>query len=485
MSLELKRQKKRKKAGLFLKVTTALLLLTTIPFPASATTDINTVFHVYIDDTYAGVISDKEVVNKAVIEVIEENQEQYEDLHLQLGNKITYIPEQVFWLNANNEAVSNKIEELGTVKALVTAITADDEQIAYLKDINTAESVVETIQTQYVPKEDLEAFNEQQQNAQTMMAMSTVTKEETDKSLPSGILNIATKENLKYEVVAVDPDEVMSSKDAVQLLKKGTLEEKTHIVKEGEVFGRIAAKYGLTNQQLEDINKGVTEESILQIGQELNVLVTKPLLNVLVEKEVYKEEAVGFETEVVENSSLPKGETRVKQQGKNGKSGITYKIVEQNGKEIKKEVLDEKVISKPVKKIIEKGTKVIPSRGTGSFTWPTNGGYISSVQGQRWGKLHKGIDIARPSNYTIKAADHGIVVFAGWHGGYGNKIIIDHQNGYRTVYAHLRSISVSKGQKVEKGSKIGIMGSTGDSTGTHLHFEIYKNGALKNPLSYF
>src|SRR5690606_14548741 len=132
MSLELKRQKKRKKAGLFLKVTTALLLLTTIPFPASATTDINTVFHVYIDDTYAGVvddgngivvkrsnavvtlrnnpaflttipfpasattdintvfhvyiddtyagvISDKEVVNKAVIEVIEENQEQYED----------------------------------------------------------------------------------------------------------------------------------------------------------------------------------------------------------------------------------------------------------------------------------------------------------------------------------------------------------------------------------------------------------------------
>jgi murein DD-endopeptidase MepM/ murein hydrolase activator NlpD len=105
--------------------------------------------------------------------------------------------------------------------------------------------------------------------------------------------------------------------------------------------------------------------------------------------------------------------------------------------------------------------------------------------GYRWSRLHKGIDIARPSNRTIKAADNGIVVSAGWDsGGYGNKIIIDHQNGYRTVYAHLASISVSVGQTVQEGSKIGVMGSTGDSTGVHLHFEVYKNGRLENPLSH-
>ena len=114
--------------------------------------------------------------------------------------------------------------------------------------------------------------------------------------------------------------------------------------------------------------------------------------------------------------------------------------------------------------------------------WPASGGYVSSKMGYRWGKMHKGIDIARPSNYTIKSADNGVVVSAGYDGGYGNKVVIDHQNGYRTVYAHLASISVSSGQTVPSGSKIGVMGSTGDSTGIHLHFEVYKNGSRVDPL---
>ena len=122
---------------------------------------------------------------------------------------------------------------------------------------------------------------------------------------------------------------------------------------------------------------------------------------------------------------------------------------------------------------------MIPSRGEGRFAWPTVGGYISSPMGYRWGKMHKGIDIARPSNRTIKAADNGVVVFAGWDsGGYGNKIIIDHRNGFRTLYAHMSSLKVSVGQTVSKGSAIGIMGATGDATGVHLHFEVYKNGGL-------
>jgi murein DD-endopeptidase MepM/ murein hydrolase activator NlpD len=142
------------------------------------------------------------------------------------------------------------------------------------------------------------------------------------------------------------------------------------------------------------------------------------------------------------------------------------------------------VLTEPVPHIVVKGTKEIPSRGTGNLAWPTVGGYISSEQGQRWGRFHKGIDIARPSNRTIKAADNGKVVSAGYDGGYGNKIVIDHQNGLRTVYAHLDSIGVSVGQTVSQGSAIGVMGSTGNSTGVHLHFEVYKNGALQNPSNY-
>ncbi len=83
------------------------------------------------------------------------------------------------------------------------------------------------------------------------------------------------------------------------------------------------------------------------------------------------------------------------------------------------------------------------------------------------------------------AADNGTVSTAGWHRDYGNHIIIDHDNGYKTLYAHLASMSVSKGDVVQKGDSIGVMGTTGSSTGIHLHFEIIKNGKVINPSSYF
>jgi murein DD-endopeptidase MepM/ murein hydrolase activator NlpD len=107
---------------------------------------------------------------------------------------------------------------------------------------------------------------------------------------------------------------------------------------------------------------------------------------------------------------------------------------------------------------------------------------MTSGYGERWGRAHKGIDLV--GSKTIKAADNGRVTFAGVKSGYGNVIIIDHNNGYETLYGHLKSISVKEGATVEKGQKIGVMGNTGHSTGVHLHFEVMKNGNNVNPLSY-
>ncbi|HZW68323.1 MAG TPA: peptidoglycan DD-metalloendopeptidase family protein [Pseudogracilibacillus sp.] len=120
--------------------------------------------------------------------------------------------------------------------------------------------------------------------------------------------------------------------------------------------------------------------------------------------------------------------------------------------------------------------------------WPTSGGYISSTFGQRWGKMHKGIDIARTDRSTsppIAAAESGTVERAGDSGnGYGNMVIINHGNGLKTLYAHMSSLNVKVGQKVERGQKLGVMGATGNSTGIHLHFEVHKNGSPKNPIAY-
>ncbi|MFH1244079.1 MAG: peptidoglycan DD-metalloendopeptidase family protein [bacterium] len=117
---------------------------------------------------------------------------------------------------------------------------------------------------------------------------------------------------------------------------------------------------------------------------------------------------------------------------------------------------------------------------TGSFAWPTFG---KITQPFRW--YHKGSDIANDTGTSVVAADSGRVVTAGWTNvGYGNHIIIDHENGYQTLYGHLSQISVVVGQKVARGSQIGLMGSTGRSTGSHLHFEIRTAGGNQDPLGY-
>ncbi|MBC8342509.1 MAG: peptidoglycan DD-metalloendopeptidase family protein [Bacteroidetes bacterium] len=127
---------------------------------------------------------------------------------------------------------------------------------------------------------------------------------------------------------------------------------------------------------------------------------------------------------------------------------------------------------------------------SGKLLWPSAGPLLSGF-GYRihpilgTNRLHAGIDIGSPYGTSVKAAAGGKVIQAGYFGGYGYSIIIYHGGGYATWYAHLSSINVSLGQMVERGSVIGRVGSTGFSTGPHLHFEIRINGAPQNPMGYF
>jgi murein DD-endopeptidase MepM/ murein hydrolase activator NlpD len=119
-------------------------------------------------------------------------------------------------------------------------------------------------------------------------------------------------------------------------------------------------------------------------------------------------------------------------------------------------------------------------KGSGRFAWPTQG-----LLSQRFWSGHLGIDIASRTGVPVLAADDGYVVMAGrdtW--GYGNQIVIDHGNGYLTRYAHLQTILIKAGQSVKKQQKIGTMGTTGRSTGPHLHFEVIQGGVRRNPLGF-
>lgn len=129
---------------------------------------------------------------------------------------------------------------------------------------------------------------------------------------------------------------------------------------------------------------------------------------------------------------------------------------------------------------------------SGTFTWPLPG-YTNNSSAYGWRthpifgtrKFHKGEDIPAPTGTTIVAAASGTVTTAGWVSGYGNYTVINHGGGVMTAYGHQSAINVSVGQTVTAGQAIGAVGSTGNSTGPHLHFEVYVNGSTQNPMSYF
>ncbi|HAJ94827.1 MAG TPA: hypothetical protein DCP02_01215, partial [Actinobacteria bacterium] len=116
--------------------------------------------------------------------------------------------------------------------------------------------------------------------------------------------------------------------------------------------------------------------------------------------------------------------------------------------------------------------------------WPTWGTITGVFNERRYGHYHKGLDIANSTGTPISSTAAGVVIYAGWHGGYGKKIIVYHGFGYTTVYAHLSKMSVAVGDEVEKGEIIGTMGNTGRSTGPHLHYEVLVDGIPNNPKNF-
>ncbi len=134
--------------------------------------------------------------------------------------------------------------------------------------------------------------------------------------------------------------------------------------------------------------------------------------------------------------------------------------------------------SQPVASVAVTG----PSGG-GPLAWPVSGP-VTSGFGMRWGRLHEGIDIMVPSGTPVGASASGTVIYAGWLGGYGNLVVVDHGGGLATAYAHNSSFAAGVGQTVETGTVIAYSGNTGNSSGPHVHFEVRVNGSAVDPLGY-
>jgi murein DD-endopeptidase MepM/ murein hydrolase activator NlpD len=130
-------------------------------------------------------------------------------------------------------------------------------------------------------------------------------------------------------------------------------------------------------------------------------------------------------------------------------------------------------------------TRPRPESSGGGWTHPHPGAYSSSCYGPRWGSFHAGVDLVRSHRASVKSAHSGTVVQVGWNGGYGRSVVVNHGR-YYTLYGHLDSVTVRTGQSVRAGQEVGKQGTTGDSTGSHLHFEVWDNGWYRrtNPASF-
>jgi len=378
-------------------------------------------------------------------------------------------PQWVYKGQSQDDEVLRTLNEAVDVTVQGVELVIDGKAVAVLTDEKSIDQLLSTYQERYA--------GGLSRTAQTDRS-SRSNREGQAKMKEVGFVQAVTT-----RPVTVKPDEVMQPYQVAEIIEAGAMAERKHTVQSGDSLWSIASRYDTTVKELLALNPGVTENTLLQLGQEIVVKAKEPLLSVRAVEEVTETQPVPYKTEYVDEPKMYKGEQKVIRQGKNGSKRVTYEVTKINGRIEAKRAVAEEVVEEPVNQVIAKGTKVVAARGTGQFRWPTNGGYVSSRYGKRGGRLHAGIDIARPSNYNIVAADNGRVVFAGWDGNYGYCIIIDHNNGYKTRYAHLSSIKVKVGQAVERGQTIGVMGSTGRSTGTHLHFEVIKNGRTINPLS--
>ena len=292
---------------------------------------------------------------------------------------------------------------------------------------------------------------------------------------------------IKQEYVA--SEEIMNLGYIAETLYSTKTAEVTYEVKRGDTWSEIAEEHGLTNKELLALNPGY-DINKLQIGEVLTLSASVPYLTMtVVQQERYVDE-VNYDIEYTDDASMYKGDYKVTSAGEYGAADVVANVTYVNGEEIERTILSSVTLKEPVTEQRLQGTKERPNwYPTGTFRWPTTGRITSYFGGRKspggiGSTNHKGIDIANSYGTAIYAADGGKVTYAGWMSGYGYLVRIDHLNGYVTYYGHNSKLLVSAGQTVYKGQQIAKMGSTGNSTGNHCHFEVRYNGVAKNPLNF-
>ena len=356
----------------------------------------------------------------------------------------------------DSEQVLKRLTYMGDLKVKAIGIYVDGKKIGAVQDRKTAEKALKDVADKY-------------------------TKEGDNIEVES----VRFLEKVDIKTANTDLEDLHSEEEMVDLLCTSGEKETVHKVVAGDTLHSIAKKYDVWEDQLLADNKGINSKK-LEVGSNIIVKQQAPVLTYEVVEKITYDKVIEHKVEEQKSADIYEGMTETQQAGSDGLSEITARVTLQNGKKVEEEDLVTTVKEEPVTEVVLVGTKERPPTvGSGKYIWPLKDSFTkTSGFGSRWGRQHKGIDLAVSVGTTVYAADGGTVVEAQYSGSYGNVVMIDHQNGQETRYAHNSKLLVKKGDKVYQGQPIAKSGNTGRSTGPHVHFEIRFNGEPRNPLNY-
>lgn len=457
-----------------------------------------TVYKVYLDGEAIGLIESKKALEEHINQEQNEIKEKYGVDKVYLPNNLDIEKETTYSTNINTtEEIYEKIKDIAPftisgyeIKIKGVEISTDDNiettktVNVYVLDKETFVGAVEGTILTFVDKEHYEDFKYN-------------TQEEIE-DVGSYIENVYIENDISIKKTNISVEETIYTEvdELNKYLLFGDADEEDYEVKKGDTVEDIAFNNKMSVNEFLVANPTITSaNNLLYAGQKVKVGLVDTAFRVIEEEYIVEYQNVEYDTVYEYDSTLPMGKETVKQKGKDGTSKVYYTVQRANGESVKIETKNTEIIVPAQDKIIIKGTKVLSGVGVGTnqkWYWPTEKKYrnnITSPYGYRWGgQFHAGTDIAGGYGSKIYAANNGVVVESkfdqyyenGKKRGNGHYIIINHNNGWYTSYAHLSSRIVKVGDKVEMGQVIGYMGETGYATGVHLHFALWKGYPFRN-----
>ena len=410
------------------------------------------------DGTDLGTVSSRRAVNVAMSELEKVTRKTLDDKDYTLPREMMETTTKIVprsTLESKDELKTRLSDKIGLV-AYGNVLYVDGEPVVATTFPGALEELLEQMKIGYVTEETVDSY---------------------------------FKEDVEIRKEYVQASYMMNLGYIAELLNDTKQSAVTYKVKENDTYYGIAEAHDISLDELLNLNPGY-DVYALHEGDTLTISQAVPYLTVVdVERQSYIRD-IPYDIEYTDDSGMYQGDTEVISAGKYGKADVTANVTYINGEETKREVVASVTLRKSVAEQQKRGTKERPSwLPTGSFRWPCSG-TITSYFGYRGSptygasSYHEGLDIANGYGTPIYAADGGTVVSAGWFGGYGYYIDIEHGDGMSSSYGHNSEMLVSAGDHVYKGQLIAYMGSTGVSTGCHCDFRIYVNGTPVDPMNY-